>query len=251
MIMVRANLGPACVQIARQRVSLGLFVMGMLLLGSCQSLGTAASPSSSAEHQDQAAPPLAPHPQPTPLAAWTQAWLTSEPCHIPCWYGITPGGTTTEAALAILKTLPFIDQGSLHTSRIAGEEEWRWRWLWPIRGTGKFAQKEDVVIKLHLDVDEEIPLDHIIASLGPPLVWTYTDTGLNHQAEITIPVRYGISLRWPTFGLASLGVNAINPPSLGPHMLFRNEITLLSPTELLHLGGKTWQGYYGYEWYRN
>lgn len=35
--------------------------------------------------------------------------ITGEPCEPPCWQGITPGETTEEEAMAILRTLFFVD----------------------------------------------------------------------------------------------------------------------------------------------
>ncbi len=48
---------------------------------------------------------------PTPTVVpqnWKYNWLRGIPCNAPCWEGITPGKTTLDEAIEIIKKLPFV-----------------------------------------------------------------------------------------------------------------------------------------------
>lgn len=92
-------------------------------------------------------PPTATPPTPTPTARITSVspqvtviqdvartrWLQSIPCKAPCFEGITPGVTSVDEAVAILKNSPYVDAGSVEIKDYTASEPkqrlvyWSWK----------------------------------------------------------------------------------------------------------------------------
>lgn len=47
-----------------------------------------------------------------------QSWLTDIPCGAPCWYGLEPGKTSREDAVATVSKLSFIDSSKLQENSV-------------------------------------------------------------------------------------------------------------------------------------
>ncbi len=66
--------------------------------------------------------PLTTYPVPTPTSVPVEfqdrSFLTGEPCHAPCWYGLVPGISRQDEALALLGSLHFIKTTSFTETSI-------------------------------------------------------------------------------------------------------------------------------------
>ncbi len=79
---------------------------------------------------------------------WEYLWLKGIPCFAPCWLGITPGQTTLDDAVYILKQSPFVKTESVKVE--FNGVSWYWR-------QGGYAA--------HASYDSKLN-DHIIKSMG-------------------------------------------------------------------------------------
>jgi hypothetical protein len=94
----------------------------------------------------------------------------SDRCDPPCWYGITPGTTTREEAMEILKTIPIVDMDtikSLYTIPTNERIGWDGR-SEGMRYFGKLEFSSDIVKFIWLYFDKDITFDELITVLGKP-----------------------------------------------------------------------------------
>lgn len=109
------------------RVAILLVVLAVLGLGACESQSTVPHTATPVQ--------LPPSPtKPLPPADWPYRWLEGIPCRPPCWEGITPGQTTAEEAVEILRRSPIVATAEITTIPLHSENgvvEWSWA------GTGR------------------------------------------------------------------------------------------------------------------
>ncbi len=106
--------------------------------------------------------------------------IAAKPCPLPCWYGITPGKTSIEESLNILKTLPGVyipDKGIKESGGRIKEIYWRggypkiwWYSSKRIITRNRLVAEEGVVtrIVLELAVTDTLSLGEVVERYGPP-----------------------------------------------------------------------------------
>ena len=62
-------------------------------------------------------------------ADYSLRWLKGTPCSVPCWEGITPGVTSLQDAIQLLKQNPLVRTISILTETIDGESYVLWDWI--------------------------------------------------------------------------------------------------------------------------
>lgn len=68
-------------------------------------------------------------PKQPPTEDWPTRWLRGIPCRPPCWEGVTPGSTTANEAVEILKNSPVIAAAQMTTTKLLpdlGYVIWDW-----------------------------------------------------------------------------------------------------------------------------
>ena len=96
---------------------------------------------------------------------WWTSWLSQPVCKTPCWMNITPGKTSQDEALLILKNTPDIAV----TYKDKYGIDFRFRQTKTDSGVAKFS-KNKIVAVVHLgnSTDGKLPLDMIMASYNKP-----------------------------------------------------------------------------------
>lgn len=94
---------------------------------------------------------------------WWNSWLDHPACKLPCWESITPGMTTIEKALSILKNIPTIKikyQSELGISWISKEDN----------TTGGFLSTDNGVVSIIVldSVYSKLTLEKVVATYGYP-----------------------------------------------------------------------------------
>lgn len=145
----------------------------------------------------------------TPDAEYMDAGLlTGEPCEIPCWQGITPGVSTREEALTILRNLPFVDASTIQDSR----DEIGWGssvegWL----GGAIRIGDDERVQAIYYGLDYELELRVLLSLRGDPVGFVFEPT--------TPPDGWGsgghyFELFWPEDGFSAYVHTDIRDPRM-------------------------------------
>jgi hypothetical protein len=90
-------------------------------------------------------------------------------CSLPCWNNITPGITTREEAIKIIRETAYIDQDSV---KITGSVDFGgclWRWKVFRRGMlPGLGWQDGVVSEITLDLAFDLSIGEVITRFGPP-----------------------------------------------------------------------------------
>ncbi len=106
---------------------------------------------------------------------WQYNWLKGIPCPPPCWEGITPGITTLDEAIKILKQNPQINLSSIEIGNPSKVDPRTGDFYWEFvndttNSTGSYDAKISAhpVISIYPHYTAQIKLGEIIQSYGPP-----------------------------------------------------------------------------------
>jgi hypothetical protein len=128
-----------------------------------------------------------------------QSLITREPCAPPCWQGISPGETTLDQAEAILKTLPFIDRGTVTRQTAADSSQnllWHSTLSHPGDWIGSILTQQNVVDTIQIrKLEADITLDDLIAVYGEPTEYSVVLT------PPEAPPCFSVTVIWPEDGL--------------------------------------------------
>jgi hypothetical protein len=112
------------------------------------------------------------------LQDWNISWKQGLPCRLPCWQGISPGKTTKDEALEILKKISYINPNTIisdstDASPVPGVSSGtiRWNWINGNRGGSvgfKLGNSNPTIESIGLIFNEPCKLKDIIETYGPP-----------------------------------------------------------------------------------
>ena len=94
--------------------------------------------------------------------------IVESPCAPPCWYGITPGLTSSQEAITALGDIPLVDSTSIET-QAARQYHFENQIFWDFlnQGYGGLSLKNDIVMEIRLE-DVSIPLEKLVDVFGDP-----------------------------------------------------------------------------------
>jgi len=195
-----------------------------------------------------------------PIPDWQYQWLKSIPCKPPCWEGVTPGITTAEEAVSILKQNSLFTEAKINTSISSpndGEVSWTWSpSLGLHEGRAEFQTQGSNRIIRNIDPQYKASfrLSEVIKAFGEPthvIAAAYLDT--TNVSKNT----YGLVFIFLNQGI-ELGINTNTKPILNDTMEF-SFLRFFEPTiegyDKIN-GSKglakflvSWQGYKDFEFY--
>jgi hypothetical protein len=201
------------------------------------------------------APTLTKSPTMTATASasdWKRRWLQKIPCSAPCWEGITPGKTTVDEAVQILKQLPFVLLSSLHNTppshiQETGNVYWKWSDNTP-QGFLTYTSQLPYTVDKIGPYSFEVKLGDVIKAYGNP----------THVMAHTV-ASFGIGFYWFDKGFA-VGVDE-KPTGKEPVVdgsLVVGYITFFTPTTREQWVKNSifkpdqfisWQGYKDFQFY--
>jgi hypothetical protein len=120
--------------------------------------------------------------------------VLDNPCASPCWYGIIPGQTSHDEALAILRQQSFVDQETIHID-LAGNISWRQVGVSTGDVTGGILFADGTVESINLRYFEPpLSIQQLLDLMGPPQAaeTAYIFPGVD---------RIGNMMIWPEQGL--------------------------------------------------
>lgn len=94
--------------------------------------------------------------------------ILSDVCAPPCWYGITPGLTSSQESITALGSIPLVDSASIET-QVARQYHFEDQIFWEFlnEGNGGISLKNDTVMETRLE-DVSIPLEKLVDVFGDP-----------------------------------------------------------------------------------
>jgi hypothetical protein len=96
---------------------------------------------------------------------WKSDWLNSPTCAPPCWEGITPGQTSLQEAIDIIKNMPGVDGlfRGYHYIEWSGNETYS--------GTADVGETSKTIsnVVIHFNHHENISMEEAIGVFGEPL----------------------------------------------------------------------------------
>ncbi len=174
------------------------------------------------------------------------------PCGLPCWNNITPGITSRNAAVKILKETAYIDKSSIKES--GSNEFGGCRWNWKVAGrriAPTLSWENGVVREISLGLTFDISIDDILKEFGPPEAVGVIEGGTPENWYWVLDMFYpqsGIQVKVYTPDFSSL----IEPSTeVGAIVLFsptsiENRLTELYPdstSNSLNWLFKSWKGF--------
>ena len=120
---------------------------------------------------------------------------TSDACTPPCWHDIVPGESSKQDALAILRTLPFVDT---HSIEVVGPASWGEDMetiIWDYAGTGIYRKRggelrlrDNHVVGIRVFLLEPLKLGNVLRIQGKPeLFMVARNPDLSHHFSLAYP----------------------------------------------------------------
>lgn len=156
--------------------------------------------------------------QPSVDAAKELSWLEGVPCQLPCWEGVTPTVTSSNAALTRLKQITFITSvNSDQANKITAK--------WSNDKSVVLGHKEEIIRSISLNFANSFALEKVIAKYGlPSKVLAFREGEANKYT-------YNLNLIFEAYNFI-LSDNSVNP-AIKEAMTFTKLNTFGTKEELL------------------
>ena len=184
---------------------------------------------------------------------WQIRWLQGVPCSPPCWEGITPGATTAQQAISILKKNVLFEPSSIITRELKSSSYVVWYLMNGKEGGEAYygsKSSNTVITSIRPIFDTSYKLKDIIQLYGEPeyVVATYS-RGVETAAHF-----YDLSFSYVTkgFTLQSNTNGSVTMPTLSPEMYVKNPtffVAIKNLKDFKPYSAVAWQGFEDFNFY--
>ncbi len=161
---------------------------------------------------------------------WEDRWLKGIPCRLPCWEGVTPGETSADDAVEILRKSPIISKVKIQDSNrsYSGGIDWDWA-AGGLGGSAYFnnGKPQQTILWTQLSLPP-FTLAEVIQAYGEPshIVARRRD---NTEARETGRTIYDLHFVYVPYGFFLSENRLSSKPTFGRQEVF-STLTLFVPT---------------------